>query len=221
MPDLIKVLIADDHQLVRDGVRAALDSADDITIVGEAPNGKVALELVESLQPDLLVVDIEMPVMTGVEVARTLSENKSPVYVLALSAFDDREYVYGMLDSGASGYLMKAEADSETLVDAIRSIIRTEGEFWISPNFAEKLVRIHLDERRAKVNFDSLTSREQEILRLVAQGKDNTEVGEELFISSHTVKNHIEHVKAKIGVRSRAELIAWAWRNKYVTPEEA
>lgn len=221
MSDLIRVVIADDHQLVRDGVRAALDGADGIKIVGEAPNGKVALELVDSLQPDILVVDIEMPIMSGVEVARSLSSQKSPVFVLALSAFDDREYVYGMLDSGASGYLMKAEADSTTLVDAIRSIIATGGEFWISPNFAEKLVRIHLDERRAKVSFDSLTIREQEILRLVAVGKDNPEVGADLFISAHTVKNHIEHIKSKIGVRSRAELIAWAWRNKYVTPEEA
>ncbi|NND69975.1 MAG: response regulator transcription factor [Rhodothermales bacterium] len=210
----IRLVIADDHALIRDGIANSVSSREDVEVVGIAATGQEAIDLVESLKPDVLLVDIELPDQTGVNVARHLRENGSETYIIALSSYTDRRYVYGMIDIDANGYLLKNEATYDAVYDAIRGVVSGNGEFWMSPSFAERLVRYHISERRALMNYEKLSRRETEVLKFVAEGVDNTTVGGELNISPNTVKNHIDKIKDKLGIRTRAELIAWAWRNE-------
>lgn len=217
--DAIRVILADDHPITRQGLRTALEAAADITVLGEAADGETALRLARTLTPDVLLLDVEMPRMTGVEVAERLRAAASPVRVLILSAYDDEEYVYGLLDCGVSGYLMKEEAEAHLIVEAIRGIARDDGELWISPSLATKLIRRKI--RRKPDHSGNLSAREREVLRLVALGHDNQQIADLLFISKHTVKNHIDKIKnQKIGVRTRTELAAWAWQQGLVKPGE-
>jgi DNA-binding NarL/FixJ family response regulator len=216
----IRVVVADDHHLTRSGVKAALSQSAEIEVVGEASDGIEALAMVESTKPNVLVLDIEMPRMSGVEVARRLKKQGSLVAILALSAFDDRDYVYGLLDCGASGYLMKEEADATMLGDAVRSVAEDRSEMWMSPNFAGRLVRNHLADRRIKSLIEDLTDREWDVLREIGYGSGNMAIAEALHISVHTVKNHVEHIKGKLRVRTRAELVAWCWQNNIVRGRE-
>ncbi|MCB0720327.1 MAG: response regulator transcription factor [Bacteroidetes bacterium] len=212
----IRVVVADDHHMTRSGVKTALSQSSGIEVVGEASDGVEALDAVSRLKPDVLVLDIEMPRMSGVEVARRLKKADSPVAILALSAFDDRDYVYGLLDCGASGYLMKEEADALMLEDAVRSIAHDRTEMWMSPSFAGRLVRNHLADRRIKSVMEQLTGREWDVLREIGQGKSNVEIADSLCISVHTVKNHVDRCKSKLKLKSRAELVAWCWQNNIV-----
>jgi len=216
MPDSspIRVVIADDHPITRAGLRSTLEALPDIAVVGEASDGVEALRLAKELVPDVLLLDVEMPRMTGVEVAEKLKAMDSPVRVLALSAYDDEEYVHGLLDSGAAGYLMKEETQPERIVEALQGIVRDDGELWISQRLATKLIRgRHQPESPAH-----LTERQEEVVRLAALGYDNEGIGEKLFIAKATVKNHIDRIKKPIRVRTRAELIAWAWQRGLVKP---
>lgn len=209
----VRVLIADDHPLYRSGTRMELEQIEGIEVVGEADDGDVALEQTLALEPDVLLLDVEMPSMSGVEVAEQLQKRGSKTRLLALSAHDEREYVYGLLEAGASGYLLKDEADAELLGEAIHGVARGEDN-WISRSLAVQLLR-----RRSMPDLAGvqLTSREQEVVKLIALGLDNPTIAERLFISPHTVKNHLDKIKQqKIGVRTRAELIAWAWQHGVV-----
>ncbi|RMF58064.1 MAG: DNA-binding response regulator [Bacteroidetes bacterium] len=215
----IRVILADDHPITRQGLRAALDAADGIEVIGEAADGEQALRLTQTRHPDVLILDVEMPRLSGVEVAERLQATGSPVRVLVLSAYDDEEYVYGLLDCGVSGYLMKEEAEAHLIVEAIRGIAHNDGELWISPSLASKLIRRKI--RRKPEPQAGLSEREREVLRLVALGYDNQQIADTLFISKHTVKNHIDKIKnQKIGVRTRTELAAWAWQQGLVKPGE-
>ena len=212
--DVIRIVVADDHHMTLAGLALSLDTVDDFEVVGQASDGEAALVLVWTMSPDVLVVDVEMPRLSGVEVARTISSGTGNVRILALSAYDQPEYVYGLLDAGASGYLMKEEADRDMLITAIREIMRTD-DLWISPELATSLVRSQVLGHRER---QALSQREYEVLRLVASGLDNQQISDTLFISPHTVKNHLEHIKHKLVVRTRAEVIAWAWHNRVLKP---
>ena len=211
----ITVIIADDHPVVLAGTSMALQEAEDIEIIALARNGREALTLAMKHEPDVLLLDIRMPGLSGVTVAEHLEKQGSPVKVLALSAYEDEAYIYGILDAGAAGYLLKEEADTETIVEAIRGVARGDDE-WISPGLAARLLR----RRRRSSSLDALTTRELEILKKVARGLSNAEIGEQLSISKFTVKNHIDHIKSKLEVRTRAELIVWAWEHGIVKKSE-
>lgn len=210
----ICVVIAEDHPVVRTGIRALLEKANDIQVVGEASDGEEALRLVDRLKPDVLLLDMEMPGLPGVEVARRLHAANSPVRVLALSAYDDEQYIFGLLQSGASGYLMKDEA-VESIVAAVRGVGRGQGG-WLSRAVAAKVMRGRAGQTSGEW---PLSDRELEVLQLLATGWSNRQIGEALGISEGTVKNHVINIYSKLGVRTRAEAVAWAWRRGLVGEE--
>ena len=215
----IRVVIADDHHITRAGIRSALEHVPDIAVIGEASDGAEAYHLAQALKPDVLLLDVEMPRMTGVEVAAQLRKLGSPVRILVLSAYDDEEYVYGLLDTGAAGYLMKEEANPDLIVEALRGVAHDDGDLWISSSLATQLIQRKL--KRKPTHTGMLSERELAVLKLVALGHDNQAIADMLFISKHTVKNHIDKIKnQKIGVRTRTELAAWAWQQGLVKPGE-
>jgi DNA-binding NarL/FixJ family response regulator len=208
----IRVVLADDHPLMRAGIRTEVEKADDITVVGEAGSGEEALALVHRLAPDVLVLDVEMTGLSGVDVARRLQAEASSVQILALSAHDDEQYVFGLLESGAAGYLVKDEVP-ETLVEAIRGVARGQ-EGWLSRRVMAKVMK----QRRIQVQpgptvSATLSERERDVLRLVARGLDNQQIGAALFISESTVKSHCNSIYGKLGLRNRVQAAAWAWQH--------
>ena len=198
--DLIRVILADDHPVVRSGIRAELDGADGIEVVGEASSGDEAIRLVEELRPDVLVSDVVMPGMDGVEVARLLRERHPELRILALSAYDDNAFVFGLLSAGATGYVLKEEA-LDTIVEAIRAA--SCGELWLSKRVQEKVVRKAVGEEERV----SLTERELEVLRLMAKGFSNRQIAMGLSITERTVGFHVENIFGKLGVSSRVEAV--------------
>ncbi len=211
--EIIRVLLADDHPVVRLGIKTELDGADGIEVVGEASSGDEALRLVEELRPDILVLDVVMPGMDGVEATRLLRERHPDLRILALSAYDENECVFGILKAGAIGYVLKEEA-LETIVKAIRVACR--GETWLSPKVAEKVKRRAIGEKEGV----PLTERELEVLRLMAKGWRNRQIAKGLSISEGTVKNHVTNIYGKLGIHSRAEVVAWAWQQGLVNPDD-
>ncbi len=213
MMDPTRILLADDHPVVRDGVRLLLERAPDMVVVGEAGDGPEALQLVTELRPDVLVLDVALPGLSGVEVARRLRAAGSPVRLLVLSAHDDEAYVRGVLSSGAAGYLLKDEA-RQTIVEAVRGVARGE-RGWLSRRVAAHAFRCERATDRATPDaLTTLTPREREVLRLVAQGQDNARIASALDISVETVRTHVTAILGKLRVHSRAEAVAWAWMQR-------
>ncbi len=206
----IRVLLADDHPVTRDGIRNLLEKAPGLVVVGEAVNGIEALRLVEELAPDVLLLDMEMPGLKGIDVARQLQVAGSTVRILALSAYDDKQYILELLASGAAGYLVKEEAP-EAIIDAVRGVAQGQ-QGWVSRRIAAQLMAWTREEP-PKTN---LTDREMGVVRLVAAGKTNQEIGLALGISDKTVEKHLEAVFAKLGVASRVEAAVWAVRAGWV-----
>lgn len=205
---IIRVLLADDHPAVRAGIRGALEQAADIVVVGEATDGEEALQLIEKLRPDVALLDCRLPGLEGIRVAAAIREQDWPTRVLALSAYTDDQYVYGMLQAGVAGYLLKEEP-LETVVTAVRAVAR--GEEWYSRPVMAKMAAWARGETMQS-RAAGLTKREQEVLRLLARGWDNQRIAKDLVISEGTVKNHVTSIYTKLGVRSRADAVAWAWK---------
>jgi len=210
MPD-IRVFIADDHPVVRQGIRNLIDSAVGMSVVGEADSGPAALQMIEKLVPDLVLLDMEMPDLSGVDVIQRLKEAKAPVRVLGLSSYDDIEFITQLLSFGAAGYLLKDEVP-EYIVEAIRGVARGETG-WVSRKVAAKLSQIL--QKNKEVN-SNLTPREMNVLRLVVEGKTNAEIGFNLGISDKTVEKHLEAIFRKMDVASRVEAAVMAVRDKLV-----
>lgn len=202
---IIRVVLADDHPLMRSGIRNLLEAEPDINVVGEAANGAEALRLVEAVRPDVLLLDMEMPGMSGVEVARKIQALELPVYVLALSAYDDKAYVSGLLESGASGYITK-EKPPQVIIEAVRAVAHGEGRWFIQPVM-----------RESKTFPVSL--RERDVLKLMARGCSNQDISKQLFISENTVRNHVANIYGKLGVKTWREAVAWAWQSGLMDEE--
>ncbi len=203
----IKVLIADDHPIVCKGIRNLLEPATDITVIGEAHSGAEALQLVQSLGPDLVLLDVELTDMSGIDVIRQLNEDKINVRVLGLSSYDDREFISQLLALGASGYLLKDEIP-EQIIEAIRGVARGETG-WVSRKVAAKLSQIL---QKDQDGVADLTRREMDVLRLVVEAKTNGEIGVMLGISEKTVEKHLDTIFRKLGVASRVEAAVLAVR---------
>ncbi|MCC6169596.1 MAG: response regulator transcription factor [Caldilineaceae bacterium] len=197
----IRVILADDHPVVRTGIRALLERADDILVVAETGKGKEVFALIEQLAPDVLLLDMEMPDLSGMEVAMRLKQSAARVRVLALSAYDDEQYIRNLLISGAAGYLTKEEA-AEGIIDAVRGVARGE-EGWFSRRAIAQLSA--LTRQDAHQGAKELTHREFDVLRLLTAGKTNQEIGLELGISEKTVEKHVGALFTKLRVTSRVE----------------
>lgn len=206
----IKVLLADDHPIVIKGIHDLLDAAEGIKITGEANSGAQALHLIKVQKPDILILDIELPDINGVEVLNQIVDGAVPVKVLVLSSYDDREYISQMLALGASGYLIKDEVP-DVIVDAVRGIARGE-KGWVSRKVAERLSQM-LDNKEENKN---LTPRELDVLQQVSLGKTNAEIGLALGISEKTVEKHLDMIFRKMGVVSRVEAAVMAVREHIV-----
>lgn len=203
--DELTVLIADDHPLVREALHRALDVEEDMKVVAEASDGEEAVKLASELKPDVVVMDIVMPKVNGIEATRKIKEIAPDIAILILTAYDDDEYVLGLLDAGAAGYLLKS-ARGRDLAGAIRAI--KSGESVLHPKIIAKLLKramvAPVEEHKTS---GILSERESEVLRLVALGMSNKEVAEELFLSQRTVKAHLTNVFNKLNVASRSEAI--------------
>ena len=217
----IRLLIADDQALVRSGLRMLVDSADDIEIVGEAATGISAVQLARELVPDVVLMDIRMPEMDGVEATRLIGVDSATadVRVLVLTTFDLDEYVFNALRAGASGFVLK-DTDPDDLLDAIRVV--AAGETLLAPGVTARLVaefvRQPSAEKPVPADLTDLTERELEVLSLAGRGLSNAEIGAELFISPATAKTHVGRVLQKLGARDRAQLVVIAYESGLVTP---
>lgn len=215
-PDVIRVLIADDHALFRRGLIMVLESEEGMEVVAEAVDGEEAVAKAEELAPDVVLMDVRMPKMSGIEAARAISEVDPAAKILMLTVSDDEDDLYDAIKSGANGYLLK-EISIEEVADAVRAVVA--GQSLISPSMASKLLTEftslakRADERHT-VPSPRLTDRELEVLKLVAQGMSNRQIAGELYISENTVKNHVRNILEKLHLHSRMEAVVYAVREK-------
>jgi DNA-binding NarL/FixJ family response regulator len=210
MSTTIRVLIADDHAIVREGVRAVLTLSDDMTVVGEAADGLEAIEMARRLSPDVIVMDIAMPGLGGLEATLEIRKDNPQAKILVLSQYEDREYIRRFLKAGVSGYVLKKAAGSE-LTSAIRAVYK--GGLVLDPEVAREAMREQVGPATpgsAADPYESLTDREKQVLKLVAEGHSNKEVAELLDISVKTAMSHREHIMQKLDLHSRTELIRFA-----------
>jgi len=214
---MIRILLADDHALVRRGVRLILDNEPDLTVVAEAADGAEAVEQAHAERPDLAVLDIAMQRMTGLQAARELSRSLPDVRILMLTMYDNEQYFFAALKAGASGYVLKSVADRD-LVEACRAAVR--GEPFLYPGAANAIIRTYL-ERAADGDPGAarlITDREEEVLKLVAEGHSSKQIGDLLFISVKTVERHRANLLQKLGLRDRLELTRYAIRAGLIEP---
>lgn len=204
----IKVLVVDDHAMFRQGIRALLEGCEDVEIVGEATEGREAIEKVLQLAPQVVLMDIAMPVMGGLEATRRIQKESPNTKVLVLTQYEDSEYILSLLRAGAKGYISKTATVSE-LISAIRTV--HQGESYLYPSATTTLIEEYLTRVGGEKNeYERLTDREREILQLVAEGRTNREIADRLFISIKTVLRHRTNVMEKLGFHNRTELIKYA-----------
>ena len=214
----IRILLVDDHAVVRLGLRMLLEHEPDIEIVGEADSASEGLNLVTQLEPDVILMDIGLPDVSGIEATKNVKRVRSQTAVVALTIHEDEEYFFKMLDAGASGYVPKRAAPEE-LLTAIRTAAR--GEVYLYPTMAKLLVKDYLGQQVESTNEDplnGLTPREAEVLALLAEGMTNAEIGEELCISPKTVARHRENIMSKLNLHTRTELVKYAIRKGIIEP---
>jgi DNA-binding NarL/FixJ family response regulator len=208
----IRVLVVDDHTIVRDGICALLALAGDIEVVGEAGNGSEALRMVKELMPDVVLMDMAMPIMGGLEATRRICKEFPGMRVLALTQYDDKEYVFPVIEAGASGFISKASASSE-LASGIRAVYH--GDAYLSPPVARFLVEDYqhsIGGRNSGDPYEQLTDRERDVLKLVAEGFTTPEIADLLKVAPKTVEGHKTNLMAKLDIHNRTELVKYALR---------
>lgn len=215
----IKLVLVDDHAVVRSGLRMLLEAQTDMEIVGEAENGREAVTLAETLQPDIILMDIMMPDMNGIEATRLVKDVAPDTAVLALTMYEDDQYFFEMLKAGASGYVPKRAAPDD-LVTAIRTVY--QGEVFLYPSLAARLVQgyVKQDMPDGSLPSDNLTVREREVLILIADGLTNAEIAERLGISVKTVDRHRENLMRKLNLHSRVDLVKYAIKRGLIDLDE-
>lgn len=213
----IRILLADDHTIVRKGLRMLLESHEGFRVVAEAADGREAVALAEQHRPDIVVMDLAMPVLNGIEAARQICSSDSPSAIVFLSMHSDEGYVLKALKSGAKGYLLKDSAEHD-LINAVQTV--SDGKAFFSPAISKMLVEDYVRQmRQQKVedSYDLLTTREREVLQLLAEGRSNKEVATFLDLSLHTVDTHRGHIMQKLNLHSGAEMILYAIRKGVIT----
>ena len=222
----IRVVLADDQSLLRKGFRMILEAEDDISVIGEAADGEAAVRLVELYQPDVVLMDVRMPILDGIGATRAITASGSLSHVLILTTFDLDEYAFGALRAGASGFLLK-DVPPHELSQAIRTVAR--GDAVVSPRITKRLLEEYSqqlpdlsgganDDDTVPAVLSGLTGREREVLVAVAEGLSNVEIGERLFVSEATVKSHVGRVLAKLGLRNRVQAVVLAFQTGLVRP---
>ena len=216
----IKILIADDHAVVREGTRQILEQEPDLEVVGEASDGEETVRLAGSLKPDVAIIDIEMPRMDGIEATKRIKTEYPAITILILSAYDDDQFVFSLLEAGAAGYLLKTIRGKE-LVDAVRAV--HAGESVLHPAIARKVLNRFVPasgESRKQKPTAVLSDREMEVLKLATRGLSNQEIADELCLSLRTVQAHLGHIFNKLQVSSRTEAVVRALKEGWVTLED-
>ena len=220
---MIRTLIVDDQSMIRVGIRAILESQDDITVVGEAENGRVGVDRCRSLRPDVVLMDVRMPVLDGLAATTALlgperTEGHLP-RVLMLTTFDLDDYVYSALRAGASGFLLK-DSEPEDLLRAVRVV--AGGEALLAPSITRRLIESFVEARPRRsagsTALNGLTDREREVLRLLALGKSNAEIAAALFIAEQTTKTHVSRILQKLGLRDRVQAVVFGYETGLVKP---
>ncbi|WSQ10740.1 response regulator transcription factor [Streptomyces sp. NBC_01231] len=218
----IRVLIADDQMMVREGFSVLLNAMPDIEVVGEAVNGREAVDRVRELAPDVVLMDIRMPELNGIEATREIVAADGAAKVLVLTTFDLDEYVYQALRAGASGFLLK-DASARQLADGVRVV--ASGEALLAPSVTRRLItefsKLSTAQRlapSAQASYGDLTERETEVLVLIAQGLSNSEIAERLVVADSTIKTHVSRILVKLGLRDRTQAAVFAYEARLVTP---
>jgi NarL family two-component system response regulator LiaR len=218
--DKIRILLADDHVVVREGTRELLEREEDLEVVAEAGDGEEAIRLASSQRPDVAIMDIAMPRLNGIEATRRIKAINPTTAVLVLTAYDDDQYVFALLEAGAAGYLLK-DVHTDELIKAIRAVYA--GESVLHPAIARKVVNRFArptDQPREESTLDQLTERELEVLKLAAKGMTNRQIADELVLSIHTVQAHLSNTFGKLGVGSRTEAVLYGLRKGWLTLED-
>lgn len=213
----MRVLIADDHVIVREGLRTILEAQPDIEVVGEATDGEEAVNKTKEIKPDIVLMDITMPGMNGLDATRQIKQYTPDVRILILTMHEGDEYFFKLLEAGASGYFVKGGSSAE-LISALRAV--WHGDVFLYPTMAKKLLADYLQRARAgqdKESYDGLTNREREIVKLIAEGHTNQEIADLLVLSVATVQTHRAHIMAKLGLHSPTALVKYALRRGFIT----
>ncbi len=213
-----KIVIAEDHTILREGLRSLLSSNEKYEIVGEAEDGRDAIRCVEKLAPDLLLIDLSMPIMNGMEAIRDIKKRHPEIKIIALTVHKTEEYILATLDAGADGYVLKDATHNELLM-AISSVL--SGKPYLSPGVSEKVIEGYLEGRRtlkASSAWDTLSQREREVLKLIAEGYKNKEIADILFISIKTVEKHRSNLMKKLSLHNAAALTAFAIEKGLIIP---
>jgi NarL family two-component system response regulator LiaR len=216
----MRILLAEDHKVVREGTRRLLESQPDFEVVGEASDGIEAVELAKKLKPEIIIMDVSMPRLNGIEATRQIKAIYPNIAILPLTGYDDDEYVFALLEAGAAGYLLK-DSSGEELIEAIRQVMT--GEPVLHPKIMKKVLnrlRSPVEEQATQTAGEVLSDRETEVLRLAAQGMSNMEIADSLTLSVRTVQTHLRSIFNKLGVGSRSEAIVFGLKKGWLTLEE-